>query len=80
MTSELVGIVDEGDVVNGDHERRRCRAWHESRGVRHVDLADDVDAVAAVDSFLKTVGDGGLKVLDVSSDATLLPEMERLLP
>ena len=45
-----------------------------------VDLADDVDAVDAVDSFLKTVGDGGLKVLDVSSDATLLPEMERLLP
>ena len=45
-----------------------------------VDLVDDVDAVDAVDSFLNTVGDGGRNVLDVSSDATLLPEMERLLP
>jgi len=42
-----------------------------------VDLVDDVEDV---ESFLKTVGDGGRNVLEVSSEATLLLEMDRLLP
>ena len=41
---------------------------------------DFVDDVEDVESLRKTVGDGGRKVLDVSSEATLFPEMDKLLP
>ena len=41
VARELVGIVDEGEVVHGDHERHRRRTGHETRGVGHVDFTHD---------------------------------------
>ncbi len=44
------------------------------------DRVEVVDEVDEVDNFRRTVGDGGLNVLEVSSEATLLLVRDRLLP